>query len=254
MVRETCVRIVILSVFVSLLSTLPGVSGRGDAGINPLRFKKGQRKWQVTLNISRSISEVRRLSLEPTGLWEERSSLADTSVSISSTFDVNESIGLQGGLTWVVNEGEFSKTNLWTGRMDQAEKSEDELAGGKLMIKYVLWQNSELKAYFLLPVFGKEATAGLTWSQDPIMVFPRATLSGERLTLDSTVSFVANSAFALTGSGSFSYSEEQSVLGFGGGVVYRNGKYDGIKVTASVEKGRTTKLSLGVGFTYGEEK
>ncbi len=252
MVRENLNHTIFLLILVLLV--IQDISILGDPGINPLRFEEGQRKWQVTLNIARATTDHRRLSLERTGLWEERRYLEDTAVSMSGTFDVNEAVSLQGGFTWLVNEYDFSETNLWTGVNNQVDGVEEELAGGKLMIKYGFWRNSELKAYFLLPIFGREATVGLTWSQDPIMVFPRVILSGERIGLDGTISFVTNPDFAITGSGSFSYSDGYSALGFGGGLVYRNGKHDGVKVSASLEKGRATKLSLGVGLTYGEEK
>ena len=227
--------------------------GIASEGIDPLQLEGEEESWQITLGVSRSTANFRRLSFESSGLWEERNHSEDTSFSLSSSFDINETIAIRGRLSWVVKVDDLSKTNLWTGAFATSNELVDEFAEGKLVIKYVVWQNPELKTYVLLPILDEEMTLGLTWSQDPIMVFPRISLSKGRMTFGTALSFVANSSFAFTGKASLSQGDNYSILGFGGGIVYSNNKQDGLKLSVSLRKGKITSLSLGVGLTYGEQ-
>lgn len=245
--------LVLIFIFVTVFLAYES-SASSDGGISSLRFDTGKKKWQVTLDYSRTLTDTRNLELTSTGLWEQKSYLGISKFTLGSSLDITEYFGLQGAFTWVVESGKSRKTNLWTGEYRADSLPRGESLSGRLLVKYVFWRNAELQTYFLIPVFSRTGTVGLTWSRDPVMIFPKFSLMDDGFGLEVMVSFVANSSFAFTGDVSSSSRGGYSTLGLGGSVLYRNGEYNGVRISASLKKGRSTSVTLGAGLTYGEEK
>ncbi|MFB6291346.1 MAG: hypothetical protein ABEJ25_06425, partial [Candidatus Bipolaricaulia bacterium] len=177
-----------------------------------------------------------------------------TSYNLQSSFELNERIGFRGGFSYFTDSVRTSSTNLWTGIRETAEKTSERFGEASLKIKIGLWENSELRTHFLVPVLGGPMGVGLVWSRDPVMIFPKLTFDGEEFGLNTGISFVANSKIALTGRLALREAGDSSVVGFGGGLVYRYGEYDGVQFSASLRRGDTTQVSLEVGLSYGEEE
>ena len=144
--------------------------------------------------------------------------------------------------------------NLWTGGRKTNQETLSKFEGASLKVKVSIWESSEIKSHFLVPVFGGPGGLGLVWSRDPVMVFPKFFIAEEGFNLNTGISFVANSNIAITGKMSFSRKEDSSTVGLGGGIVYRQGEYDGVRISASLKRGSSTRASLEIGLSYGQKK
>lgn len=249
--RVSRVTILILVVLFSFLGLNRGMASEG---IDPLQLEGEEESWQLTLSISRYLDGFSVHSRNKSGLWEEEKTIEGTRYVMSTTFDVNEGIGFRGGFSYYSNSVRTKKTNLWTGARETSEETSSSFGDAELKLKMDIWGNSEIKSYFLLPLLGGQAGFGLIWTRDPLMVLPKLTTDGTRLGLDTRISFIANSRMALTGNLSMEKRKNSSAIGLGVGMVYRNGEYDGIRVAASLRRGNSTKISLELGLSYGEEK
>ncbi|MFP4136518.1 MAG: hypothetical protein ACLFTO_05770 [Candidatus Acetothermia bacterium] len=223
-------------------------------GINPLRLGEDQKAWQMTLEVSRYLEEFTTHTGDSGGLWKEKKKIEGTLYSLKSSFDFNESLGFEGGLTYRSSTTKSDDINLWSGKTESSEETEGELQDATLKMKLDIWENSEMRTYFSIPVLGGPAAAGLVWSRDPVMVFPKIVTDGSLFGLNTGVSFVANSKMAFNGNVSWSYEEGDSTVVFTGGLVYRDGEYDGVQVSASIREGASTRVSVELGLSYGEEK
>ncbi|MBS3788171.1 hypothetical protein KGY79_08275 [Candidatus Bipolaricaulota bacterium] len=241
-------------VLVIIIASIGSVQARASNRINPLRFGEGRKSWQLTLNFSRYLDRFTVHTRDSTGLWEKEEKIDGTYYSIRSSVELDEGIGFRGGISYRKDSVKSEATNLWTGGRETREKTSSQFGGATFKIKVSIWENSEIKSYVLVPVLGGSVGAGLVWSKDPVMVLPKFAITDGGFDLNTGVSFVANSKIAITGRISFSQERDSSSVGLGGGLVYRNGKYDGIQVSGSLRKGDSTQISLEVGLTYGQEK
>ena len=242
---------ILITVLTLAIMYLPAESGDR---INPLRFGEHEKSWQLTLNLSRYANSFTIHTSRSSGVWEEERAILGTTFSLQSSFDLNEHLGFRGNIACYTDSVKTEATNLWTGTRKISRYDKSGFGDASFKIKVSILENSELKTHLLVPVLGGPAGIGLVWTKDPIMVFPKFTLNGTGFNLTTGMSFVANSAMALTGRVALGKEGEKSVLGFGGGIVYRNGEYDGIKVSASLKRGESIRASLKVGLSYGEEK
>ncbi len=227
---------------------------KAEERMNPLRFGEDQKSWQITLNLSRSVTTYRDYITNSRGLWEVENNNLKTLYKVESSFDLNKRIGFRGSFSFYSSSVDSEKVNLWTGTREKTEVANSDFKNVSFKIKYIIWENSELRTYFLIPVLGDSVATGLTWSRDPMMVFPTITLTDSGVSIATRMSFVANKKMALTGGIGLTTGKENSRLGFSGGFVYREGQYDGIRVSASLTRGDVTSVTLGAGLSYGEEK
>ena len=223
-------------------------------GINPLRLGRDQKSWQMTLNASRYLNKYTVNKKKTSGLWKEQKTVNGTLYRLETSLDLNESISFMGSFSYDSTTTRIQKLNLWTGKARTKEESSGEFGDAALKMKLDIWENSELRSYFSIPLLGGPGAAGLVWSRDPIMVFPKFVTDGSMFGLNTGVSFVANSKFAFNGNISFSHEDQSSRIGFSGGLVYRDGQYDGVQLSASIEKGSSIRASVELGLSYGEEK
>jgi len=223
-------------------------------GINPLRLGRDQKSWQLTLNASRYLNKFTVNKKKASGLWKEQRTVNGTLYSLETSLDLNESIGFMGSFSYDSTTTRVQKLNLWTGKARTKEESGGEFGSAALKMKLDIWENSELRSYFSIPLLGGPGAAGLVWSRDPIMVFPKFVTDGSMFGLNTGVSFVANSKFAFNGNISLSHEDESSRDGFSGGLIYRDGQYDGVQLSVSIEKGASVRASVELGLSYGEEK
>ena len=242
---------ILIGVLTLVIMHLPAESGDR---VNPLRLGESQKSWQLTLDLSRYTNSFTTRTSNSSGVWEEERTISGTSFSLQSSFDLNKRIGFRGSAAYYTDSVKAEATNLWTGTRKTRRYDKSGFADASFKIKVSIWENSELKTHLLVPVLGGSAGLGVVWSKDPIMVFPKFTLSGTGFNLTTGMSFVANSSMALTGRVTLGEKGEKSLLGFGGGIVYRNGEYDGIQISASLKRGESVRVTLEVGLSYGEEK
>ncbi|MCF7889778.1 hypothetical protein K9M78_01000 [Candidatus Bipolaricaulota bacterium] len=247
-------QVVLAFLLVLLILAVGTVQGKANDRINPLRFGKDRKAWQLTLNFSRYMDSLTVRTRDSTGLWEKEKKIDGTSYSLESSFELNEIIGFRGSFSYRTDSIKSEATNLWTGVKETSEETSGQFGGASFKIKVSIWENSEIKSHFLIPVLGGSAGAGFVWSRDPVMVFPKFAITGDGFDMNTGVSFVANSKIAITGQMSFSQEENGSVVGFGGGLVYRDGEYDGVQVSASLMRGDSTQVSVEIGLSYGQEK
>ncbi len=243
----------ILPIFI-LTAVFAGHPVAAVEGINPLRLGRDQKSWQLTLNASRYLNKFTVNKKKTSGLWKEQRTVNGTLYSLETSLDLNESIGFIGNFSYDSTTTDVQKLNLWTGKTRTKEKSNGEFGGASLKMKLDIWENSELRTYFSIPLLGGPGAAGLVWSRDPIMVFPKFVTDGSMFGLNTGVSFVAKSKFAFNGNISLSHEDKNSKVGFTGGLVYRDGQYDGVQLSVSIEKGSSIRASVELGLSYGEEK
>lgn len=239
---------------VILTSVFAGHPAFAVEGINPLRLGKDQKSWQLTLNASRYLNKYTVHRGNSAGLWKEQIMISGTLYRLETSLDLNENIGFMGSFSYDSTTTRVQKLNLWTGKARTKEVSSGEFGDPALKMKLDIWENSELRTYFSIPLLGGPGAAGLVWSRDPIMVFPKFVTDGSTFGLSTGVSFVANSKFAFNGNISFSQEDQNSKIGFSGGLVYREGQYDGVQLSASIEKGSSISASVELGLSFGEEK
>ncbi|MBS3737227.1 MAG: hypothetical protein V5A81_07900 [Candidatus Bipolaricaulota bacterium] len=250
------VQLQVVSVLLLLItiSFSGSVRARANDRVNPLRFGEDRKSWQLTLNFSRYLDKLTVHSRDKTGLWKKKKAIDGTSWSLRSSVELNERIGFRGGFSYRTDSIKTEATNLWTGGRETSEETSSQFGGATFKIKVSIWENSEIKSHFLVPVLGGSPEVGLVWSKDPVMVLPELSITDEGFDINTGVSFVANSKIAITGRISFSQEENRSTVGLGGGLVYRKGEYDGVRVSASLRRGDTTQVSLEVGLSYGQER
>ena len=239
---------------VILILSVVSVRGNTKGRINPLRLGVSQKSWQLTLNLSRYVDELKAHSESSRGLWEEEKTICGTFYQIQTSFDLNKSIAIRGSVSYRSDSIKTEATNLWTGTRKTNKEITSKFGRASFKIKVKIWENSELRTHLLVPVLGGSAGAGLVWSRDPVMVFPKLTINGKGFGINTGVSFVANSKVAITGRAEFRKEGDKSLVGFGGGLVYRDGEYDGVQVSASLQQGSSTQVSLEIGLSYGKEK
>jgi len=247
-------RLVAALVLAIVILTLGTSKGMSEERINPLRFGESQKSWQMTLNFSRYVDRLTVHTKNARGLWEKAETVDGTSYRLRSSFELNKRIGFRGSISYRSDSIRSKAINLWSGTKTIDERTSNQFGGASFRIKFNIWENSELKTHLFLPVLGGPAAAGLVWSNDPIMVFPRLSIDGSGFDLNTGISFVANSKVAITGRMALNKEENGSAVGLGGGLVYRNGEYDGVKITAFLRRGDSTRVSLEVGLSYGQAK
>lgn len=252
--RSVQFQVVSVLILLIIISSSGFVKARANNRINPLRFGEDRKSWQLSLNFSRYLDKLTVHARDATGLWKKEKAIDGTSWSLRSSVELNERIGFRGGLSYRTDSIKTEATNLWTGGRETSEETSSQFGGATFKIKINIWEKSEIKSHFLVPVLGGAAEVGLVWSKDPIMVLPELSITDEGFDINTGVSFVANSKMATTGRVSFSHEEDHSIIGLGGGLVYRDGEYDGVRVSASLRKGDTTQVSLEVGLSYGQER
>jgi len=218
-----------------------------------LMFEKDQRAWQVTFSLSKTVTNYRQFAFEPVGLYAQKDYVETNTFSLTSTVDITRNIGLQGGFAWSTGSSRSDMTNLWTGSFESMINKTSKFDGGIISIKYTFWDSSELRTYLLVPVIGNRSSIGATWARDPLMIIPKLTIIDDSLDVDIALSFVVNNSFAITGNALWQKSDLYSAIGFGGGLVYRNSEYNGIKISGSIKKGETIQFSLRIGATYGNQ-
>ena len=237
-----------------ILFLTTGSSIEGAGRINPLRFGEEQKAWQLTFNVSRSVNSSSHHLKDPFGLWKVKSTNQNTLFNLESSIDLDKNIGFRGGFSFYFRSSDLEMVNLWTGEKESKQRSDKEFGNASLKLKYTLRQSSELETYFLIPILGGSATAGLSWSKDPVMIFPKLSITKSGYSIDTDVSFVTNSKIALTGGTYYQKKEKHSVLGFSGGVVYRNESFQGIQLSFALERSQYTTVIVELGMSYGEEK
>lgn len=240
--------------FVIVITSIGSFRARANDRLNPLRFGEDRKSWQLTFNFSRHLDRFTVRTRDSRGLWEKEKKIDFTSYGLRSSVDLNKRIGFRGSLSYRTDSIKSEATNLWTGDKDSSEETSSQFGGASFKIKVSIWENSEIKSHFLVPVLGGPASIGLVWSKDPVMVMPKLSITDDGFDLKTGVSFVANSKIAITGSMLFSREEDSSAAGLGGGLVYRKGEYDGIKVSALLRRGDSTQVSLAVSLSYGRKK
>ncbi len=208
-------RVVLVFLLGIIILSIGSVRGKADSRINPLRFGVSQKSWQLTLNLSRYVDRLKIHTGSAEGLWEEVKTIYGTSYQLQSSFDLNERIGFRGGVSYRTDSIKTEAINLWTGSRKTSKGTSNRFGGASFKVKVGIWENSELKTYFLIPVLGGPAGVGLVWSRDPVMVFPKFSITGDGFDLNTGVSFVANTKIAITRKMSFSQEEDSSAVGLG---------------------------------------
>lgn len=239
---------------VIIITSIGSARAKANDRINPLRFGENRKSWQLTLNFSRYVDRLTFHTRDSTGLWEKEKKIDGTSYGLQSSVDLNGRIGFRGGFSYYTDSVKTEATNLWTGGREGSEETKSRFGGATFKIKVNIWENSEIKSHFLVPVLGGPVGAGLVWSNDPVMVFPKFSITDNGFDVNTGVSFVANPKIAITGQMSFSQEGDSSAIELGGGLVYRDGEYDGIQLSASLRRGNSIQVSLEVGLSYGEKK
>lgn len=229
------------------------ITGEQERGINNLRLAEEGKAWQLNLQIS-SFQEVRNgYRLDSEGLWQENRTIKGLELTLDSSVDINQHIGVKGGASYVYNSTSSENVNLWTGQDQRGTSREEKFGGASLQVRFDLWESSNLETHLSLPVLGGSVEAGITWSRDPVMIQPTFSTDGSGLGLSTGVSFVANSKVALLGSMSLRKGKDLSRIRVKGGILYRSGKYRGVQMSAAVEGANNPRASVKIGLSYGKE-
>lgn len=225
----------------------------GGEVINPLRFDEDKRSWQITAKVSRYLFQTEQLSWKPTGLWKEERDWQETTLYLETRLDLTNRVALVGRVGFRQARVRKVKVNVGWSTLQKSETSSVSSNEGSFSLQYDFYHRSDVRLYLLIPIMGRSPGFGAMWSTDPVIISPKLNLVEGGFEILTGVSFVANEELAFTGGISFSWVEEDNLLGLNFSVVYRKGPYKGIQLGGSIIKADVVEFGVQVGLTYGGE-
>ena len=222
--------------------------------LNPLRFQKEEKVWQLGLAIKLNQSRMKYFSISESGPTGTRKQSVSYLIRGEGSFDLSRRLGLEGYLDLCYFRSRRKTINFWSGRTAEEESSSLNVAGTELSLQYEIYTENDLRVSLSVPVVSPALKLEVGWSRDPVMFFPKLAVwgSGMEVTFGST--FVANEKIAFSGSMFYRTRGDDVTVGYSGSTLYRFGKYRGLRFAGGLSRGEVLNIHAGVKLLYGKAR